>query len=178
MTDRFIKNILDVPGTEGIVIIDSEEHILANAMPPYLEGLEFEDLGRRVQVVYDAVEDNFMHFSDVLLKFASKWIYLRNFENVTLVILTDPDVNIASLKMVTNLARKSITPEWVKSALEQAPPATNGNHQKASAEIDLTVDAPKPAAEEPEPEELEPVPAPAKREKAPRPKRLFRGNTY
>lgn len=173
--ENFIKNILDIPHAEGAALIGDTDTILVNAMPSYLEQLSFEDLGRRVRLLFESVDENFMPFEDTLLKFEAKWIYLRRFDSVTLVILCDPQVSLPSLKMVTNLARKSITPEWLES-IAGKPAAVAAKAQEPT--VDLTQDQPEKAEEKKEEAASKPPARGERPRRATRPRRAFRGTAY
>ena len=129
MSDRFIKNILEVPKTLGIVVSDNEERILVKDVPSFLSEMNFGDLGRRAQTMFDTLEDSYQAFDEVLLKFETNWVFLRKIGTLTLIILVEPGAKIASIRMVTNLAKRSITEEWI---------------QKAQAEFDGVKEEPEP----------------------------------
>ena len=193
MTDRFIKNILDIPHTVGMAIIDDQDCVLVKETPSYLDALDFSELGRRAQNMFDTVEENFMDFDDIILKYESKLIYLRRFESLIMVILTEPEANMASVKMVTNLAKKSLNQDWIQKVSATAPKPTPAatptpappRIEKPPVPVDLTQDSepeeeviPEVTATKPEPVKEPAEPVREKKVKARRPLRQFRGSSY
>lgn len=186
MVEKFIKNILDIPGVDGVCFFDVSGRKIASALPDFFIDELFEDLTRRVVALYETVDDNFFPCDDYLLKYGPKWITLRRNKNLLILVLSDQGVNQVSLKMVTNLALKNI----------KIPPRDGGESSSsrpsvASSQPESPKAAPEPAAPPaehgPRPPETPPSSRPAEDANASRPrskptrpqkKRSYRGTSY
>ena len=172
MSDKFVKNILDVPGVEGVCVFDQEGRVVVNELPSFFVEELFDDLSRRVISLYETVDENFVPCDDYLLKYSERWLFLRRSNGVYLVILALETVNRVSLKMVTNLALKHIKSSKIGAPkpLESKPaaPPTGAN----------PVTPPKTPEPEPTPEKEaappEPVAEPTARKRAARPRPVAR----
>lgn len=167
--ERLVKNILDIPGTEGIAFFDREGNLLSKSMPDlYLDDV-FADLGRRIVATYEVVEENFTTPDDFILKFPGRWIMMRRGADYTLLLLTTDEVNLMSLKIVTNMALKQLKLDMFgpMPVLEFSSPETD----EAAAVA--------PTAEVQTEEETAPEPEPVVEEKkTPAKKRFYRGAFY
>lgn len=172
MIDQIIKNVLELPGVDGACILDKKGNLLHNALPDFFLDAFLDDLARRVKTLYEAVDENYMPCDDYLLKFPQKYIRLRRSRHVFLLVAIDPSVNQVSLRMVTNIVLKHITPKVVGEMRNKLA--------ALAAEPDPEI-APLPPAAIPAPTDAPPVPAQTQRgEKVarPRPSRSFRGTRY
>ena len=179
MLTKIIKNVLELPGVDGACILDKKGNLLHNALPDFFLDDFLDDLSRRVTALYEAVDENYVPCDDYILKFPQKYIQLRRSRNVYLLVCVDPSVNLVSLRMVTNMVLKHITPKAL--SLLRAEKA-----EAAAIEASKPEPAPEPTPE-PEPEPTpEPVATvapeatakPARRAIRPRPTRSFRGTNY
>ncbi|WP_309398070.1 hypothetical protein [Cerasicoccus maritimus] len=171
MSDKFVKNILDVPGVEGVCVFDKDGGLIDNQLPAYFIEDLFDDLARRVISLYDTVDENFIPCDDYLLKYSERWIFLRRGNGIFLLIFAEANVNRVSLKMVTNLAIKNI--KSASKGLGATPRAvTPAPAPKAPAEPAT------PAAEPVPPAAPEEQPVGRKRVARPRPSRSYRGSSY
>lgn len=176
MIDKVIKNVLELPGVDGACILDKKGVILHNELPEFFLEDFLEDLSRRITALYEAVDENYMPCDDYLLKFPQKYIQLRRSRNVYILVAVDPTVNLVSLRMVTNLVLKHVTPK-VLSELRATLAMAEASVSQPEPMPETPV--PQPAAEEPK--KAEPAPeAPAQRGRVlrPRPTRSFRGSQY
>ncbi|MEO0795831.1 MAG: hypothetical protein AAFX93_11740 [Verrucomicrobiota bacterium] len=180
MSDKFVKNILDVPGVEGVCVFDQEGRLIVNELPSFFVEELFDDLSRRALSLYETVDENFVPCDDYLLKYSERWIFLRRSNGVFLLVLALSTVNRVSLKMVSNLALKHIKPSKLGSApkpIASKPLTPPGNPPPAATPVQEP--SPQPAAPaEPAQEEAETEPAARKRAVRPRPKRSYRGSNY
>ncbi|MGJ8639780.1 MAG: hypothetical protein ACSHYA_10330 [Opitutaceae bacterium] len=177
MIDKIVKNVLELHGVDGACILDKKGVLLHNSLPDFFLDDFLDDLARRVKALYEAVDENYMPCDDYLLKFPQKYIQIRRSRNVYLLVAVDPTVNLVSLRMVTNLVLKYVTPKVLSEM-----------RKKLATEIISTpkevAPTPAPTAAPPEPEppvEALPEPAPAMRGTRvarPRPTRSFRGTRY
>ena len=170
MIEKIIKNVLELPDVDGACIMDKKGAVLHNALPDFFLDDFFDDLSRRVMAMFEAVDSNYLPCDDYLLKFPQKYIQLRRSRSVYLMVIVEPTVNLVSLRMVTNLVLKHITPKVIgqlRAELAKEPePAEPGLPSP---------EAPKDSAE---PQSAPVVPAQRKRVVRPRPARSFRGNQY
>jgi hypothetical protein len=176
MIDKIIKNVLELHGVDGACIFDKKGNLLHNELPDFFLDDFIDDLARRVKALYEAVDENYMPCDDYLLKFPQKFICLRRSRNVLLLVAVDPSVNLVSLRMVTNLVLKHVTPKVLSEMRANlaapepaaAPPAPVSPVATAASE-----------SEPPQPAEP-PVKASIRGQKVarPRPSRSFRGTRY
>jgi len=177
MLTKIIKNVLELPGVDGACILDKKGNLLHNALPDFFLDDFLDDLSRRVTALYEAVDENYVPCDDYILKFPQKYIQLRRSRNVYLLVCVDPSVNLVSLRMVTNMVLKHITPKTLSLLRAEKAEATA---------LAAPAPAPEPASEstpEPEPEPVataipEATTTPARRAIRPRPTRSFRGTNY
>lgn len=197
MIEKVIKNVLELSGVDGACILDKRGTLLHSALPPYFIADFLDDLSRRILSMYEAVDENYLPCDDYLLKFPQKYIQIRRSRTILLIVIVDPGVNLVSLRMVTNIVLKHVTPKIVgelrAAAGEAAPPEPSAPVSAVAASCGATppesgtapvetlpeANGLQVATEVPEPE-LEPVgvgepSAPA----APAPKkRFYRGVEY
>jgi len=156
---------------DGACILDKKGNLLHNALPDFFLDDFLDDLARRVKALYEAVDENYMPCDDYLLKFPQKYIRIRRSRHIYLLVAVDPSVNLVSLRMVTNLVLKHITPKVLSvmrsqiAACEQ-PPNTP------------TPAAPAPTEEPAVSTPTEPTATRGNKVARPRPTRSFRGTRY
>lgn len=198
MIDKIIKNVLELYGVEGACILDKKGILLHNELPDYFLDDFLDDLARRIMALYEAVDENYMACDDYLLKFPQKYLYLRRSRNVLLLVAVDPSVNLVSLRMVTNLVLKHVTPKVLSemrkhltnSALDvNIDASTNSGAFSKDGSYAAPAPTSRQAAETPEKSEPKSDPdsnessqssAPKRGQRVarPRPTRSFRGSNY
>jgi hypothetical protein len=180
MIEKIIKNVLELPGVDGACILDKKGVLLHNALPDFFLDDFLDDLARRIRTLYEAVDENYTACDDYLIKFPEKYIRLRRSRNVYLLVVVDPSVNLTTLKMVTNLVLKHITPKVLgdmRKILEaQDDAAQDGEAPAAETQAEST--PPPPASVKEIPAPAAPAPARGARVARPRPARSFRGTRY
>ncbi|TVP78169.1 MAG: hypothetical protein EA353_08910 [Puniceicoccaceae bacterium] len=149
MIDKIIKNVLELHGVEGACILDKKGKLLHNELPDFFLDDFLDDLARRIMALYEAVDENYMACNDYLLKFPQKYLYLRRSRNILLLVAVDPSVNLVSLRMVTNLVLKHVTPKVLSEMRASMSDSLLGMNVNAPVVPEpLKVEAPKPAEEE------------------------------
>ena len=98
-TTKLIKNIMDVPGIEGICFHDLDGNLLYAQMPSFMIEEVYEDLLRRVVMLYEAVETHYVPVEDYLLKYHDMHLLLRKGQDFGLLILAQESVNHMSLRL-------------------------------------------------------------------------------
>lgn len=166
MIEKIVKNVLELPDVDGACIMDKKGELLHNALPDYFLDDFLDDLSRRLLSMFEAVDTNYLPCDDYLLKYPQKYIQLRRSRSAYLMVIVEPTVNLVSLRMVTNLVLKHVTPKVIGELRAEA----NREPQTVAEE------PPPPPAAAAAPEA--PVPAQRKRVIRPRPSRSFRGNQY
>lgn len=109
MNEKIISNILDLPKVDGVCIFDLSGHIVHSRMPEYIVDELFADIGRRIDALFQMADENFVKSNDMLLKYPARSLFIRRASTFYLVVLTEPDVNQVSLRMVTNVAMKHLS---------------------------------------------------------------------
>lgn len=187
MSEKFVKNILDVPGVEGVCVFDRDGAVLYNELPSFFVEELFEDLARRVISLYETVDENFIPSDDYLLKYSERWIFLRRGNGILLLVLATQEVNRVSLKMVTNMAIKNLKSSKPLGAPSGGKPPLPTAKAAPATPAPTSAPATPPAAQPPA---APTAPAPAepatekedafgrKRVARPRPSRSYRGSEY
>ncbi|MCC5790558.1 MAG: hypothetical protein JJT75_13065 [Opitutales bacterium] len=175
IVEKIIKNVLELPGVDGACLIDKKGEILHNALPEFFLTEFFDDLSRRIMNLFSTVEDNYLSCDEFLLKYPQKFILMRRSRTVHFIAIVDPSTNLVSLRMVSNIVLKHVTPKVLQSirkekeAMEPSPVPVVRN------------DPPEPKAIIPEPEpqvQPEPEPEPKVEATAAKPRRMYRGSYY
>jgi hypothetical protein len=195
MIEKIIKNVLELPGVDGACILDKKGNLLHNALPEFFLEDFLEDLSRRVTTLYEAVDENYMPCDDYILKFPQKYIQLRRSRHIYLLVAVEPTTNLVSLRMVTNLVLKHITPKILSQLRTQqqaktpaASPLTNTTAAEIKSPAQTESAKPTSSTAATEVAESPPAPTPAapatrivngrSRPLRPKPKRSFRGGSY
>ncbi len=166
MIEKIVKNVLELPDVDGACIMDKKGELLHNALPDYFLDDFLDDLSRRLLSMFEAVDTNYLPCDDYLLKYPQKYIQLRRSRSAYLMVIVEPTVNLVSLRMVTNLVLKHVTPKVIGELRAEA--------NRVPQTVAEDPSPPPAAAAAPE----APVPAQRKRVIRPRPSRSFRGNQY
>jgi len=173
MNDKFVKNILDVPGVEGVCVFDREGRVIENQLPSFFVEELFEDMARRVLSLYETIDENFVPCDEYLLKYNERWLFIRRGTGIFLLVLAIPAVNRVSLKMVTNLAIKNIKVSRLGSASPSSAPHSSATPPESAAPSQPVAPAPNARPD------ATPSPSGArKRVPRPRPARTYRGGSY
>lgn len=133
---RLFDNITDIPGVEGACLLETTGRILFKRMPDFIPDTAYEEAIRRIIAMYETMDENFLPGDDYLLKFSGKWVMLRRSENLILLLLTGEGANLMSVRMVTNMALKHVTPAVLAelvTAAEATPVAAAGAPVNGSA---------------------------------------------
>lgn len=168
MVEKVIKNVLELSDVDGACIFDKKGVILHNALPSFFLDDYLEDLSRRITALYEAVDENYVPCEDYLLKFPDKYLLLRRSRHIFLIVAVDPSVNLVSLRMVTNLVLKHITPK----VLSEIRAALLAQAEKTPTQPETTENTSAPEAPKTTPDSS------TKRVLRPRPTRSFRGSAY
>ena len=172
MIEKIIKNVMELHGVDGACILDKKGNLLHNALPDFFLDDFLDDLARRVKALYEAVDENYVACDDYLLKFPQKYIQIRRSRNVYLLVAVDPNVNLVSLRMVTNLVLKHITPKVLSEMRKLLS-------EETTPEIEPTASVIPDAAPPSAPETKTALPLTRGNVVArPRPSRSFRGTRY
>ncbi|MGJ8653275.1 MAG: hypothetical protein ACSHX8_08375 [Opitutaceae bacterium] len=173
MIEKIIKNVMELHGVDGACILDKKGNLLHNALPDFFLDDFLDDLARRVKALYEAVDENYVACDDYLLKFPQKYIQIRRSRNIYLLVAVDPSVNLVSLRMVTNLVLKYVTPK-VLSEMRKQLAETKPTVSESAIASTAPSETPAPTVMASEPE------APKRGNKVlrPRPTRSFRGTRY
>lgn len=178
MIERLAKNVLDMPGVDGLCLFGAEGKLLFDRLPDYCVAETIGESLERIVSLYEMVDDNFVPGDDYWMHFAEKDLMVRRKGEGFLLIFIESRVNLTTLRMTTNLLLKHFKPEDFKpvAPLESAPAPEVP--QEASP---VETPPPQPAASAPEPSPAEGPTEPeagqsqrTKRKKV----RTFRGKSY
>ena len=170
LIEKIIKNVLELPGVDGACMIDKKGEILHNALPEFFLEEFFDDLSRRIMNLFTTVEDNYISCDEFLLKYPQKYILMRRSRSILLIAIVDPGTNLVSLRMVTNLVLKNVTPkvlQTIRKEKEVLEPQASAEAQVSESPV---------SSPEPKPEAKEAASA-ALNNSSPR-RRMYRGMSY
>ncbi len=122
--DKFTQNILELPGVEGLCLVDAATAaLLYNRMPSFIPAFAFETALRRVCSLYETIDESYQPTDDYVLKFTNKSLVLRRSGEVILLLLVADTAHLVSLRIVTNIVLKNLqgTP-GILAELRQASP--------------------------------------------------------
>jgi hypothetical protein len=191
------SNITDLPGVEGLCLLDQQGSLLFRRMPAFIPDACYEEAVRRIIGLYETIDENFLPADDYALRFTDKWLVLRRTGSLILVIMTTEAANLSSLRMVTNLTLRHLqsTPA-IADELRKAPPTAPTTPPAAPAPAArlpaapaapapaatatpaapaASSTAPAPAAKASPSSIAYPVPAPTPLAAKPKPPRMYRG---
>lgn len=163
--NKVFDNILDIPGVDGVCLFGLSGEMYVNRMPAFLSPEVFGDALRRINALYETMDENFLPCDDYLLRFSEKWVLFRRTDQAVLLVLAAENTNFASTRMVTNMALKHITPAAI--AETTSAPAAAETPAKPVPVVTAVPESVIPAA----------APAP-EAAPAPKPTRMFRGRPY
>lgn len=172
MLERMMKNVLDVPGVEGLSLMNRDGQRLVDRLPSYLYTELFDEMLQRVVSLYDTVDENFVPCDDYLLKYPGRWVHVRRGKEALLLILTEDTVNQATLRMVTNLLLKNATPQRIQ---QEGLGATEVPAVPAPTRSPMPTGQTQPPMSAPEPAAPQPTPGRVVR---PSRQRTYRGGSY
>ena len=124
--EKLAKNISDIPGVEGLCLFELGGQALFNRMPAFVPETALEEAQRRIQALYETIDENFLPADDYLLRFAGRSLLLRRLGGTILLLLTDERANPMSLRMVTNMVLKHLqtSPELLAELRSASPRVT------------------------------------------------------
>lgn len=143
-----LDSLKDIPSVEGSFVLNADGELVLNGMPPIFGDSMFEELGRRIQSMFMAMESQGHDFQEIQAKFSGFRIFTKRSPDHFLVILCEAGVNQPALKMAA-----AVTLKQLNTSLSEAPNGTP---------------AVSPAAA--------PAPAPNQNPDRPRPRRLLGKN--
>lgn len=169
IVEKIIKNVLELPGVDGACLIDKKGEILHNALPGFFLEDFFDDFSRRIMNLFSTVEDNYLSCDEFLLKYPQKYILMRRSRTVHFIAIVDPGTNLVSLRMVSNIVLKHVTPKVLQTIRKE---------KEAKEPAPLPVVRDDPPAAKVESSTPQPEPEPAPEAPATKPRRMYRGSYY
>lgn len=122
--EQLTANITDLPGVEGLCLIDlAEARVLHRRMPSFIPESCYAEAVRRIIGLYETIDENFLPADDYSLRFEEKWLILRRTGGIILMIMAADTANLPAIRMVTNLTLKHLasTPNLVATLQASAP---------------------------------------------------------
>lgn len=122
--EQLTANITDLPGVEGLCLIDlAEARVLHRRMPSFIPESCYAEAVRRIIGLYETIDENFLPADDYSLRFEEKWLILRRTGSTILMIMAADTANLPAIRMVTNLTLKHLgsTPNLVATLQASAP---------------------------------------------------------
>jgi len=175
---NYLATLKDIPGVEGSFFTDKDGHLVAKEMPPLFSSEIFEELGRRIGSLFEALASQLGDYDEILLKMEGYWIYSKLGGEGILNVLSHDNMNYPALRMATTVAFNHIN-----SVLQTGGElnGVNGNGAPAPVSHKVVPSIPKmnpPQNAEQEVSKPELRPAPRAAQPAPRTTsrpRLYRG---
>lgn len=179
LLNKVFDNVLDIPGVDGVCLFGLSGEVFINRMPAFLSPEVFADALRRIAALYETMDENFLPCDDYLLRFAEKWLLFRRTDQAVLLVLAAETANLASTRMVTNMALKHLTPAALAEISGGGAAAASVTAQSAAARVatgatatPFSTTVSSSAAHDPTPAPVAATPEPGKIV------RMFRGRAY
>jgi hypothetical protein len=103
---KYFQTCLDLPDVVGAFCLAEDGRLIEQFMPaPYNDAI-FEEAGRRILNLLDAVESSYKQSNEFLLTFDSNALYLKRSDGVVIGLLTNEEPLMPSLRVSTNLLLK------------------------------------------------------------------------
>ena len=110
---KLLDNVGVMPGVEGTCIFDLGGKIHVNRLPAFLNGDPLAQARSRIETLYRAMTERLLPADDFVLHYADHWLLLRRAGNIVLVVLATRNASLSSVRMITNILVRNLTPESV-----------------------------------------------------------------
>jgi predicted regulator of Ras-like GTPase activity (Roadblock/LC7/MglB family) len=101
---KVLADINGVAGVRGSFICDNRGEVIANATPTGLDTVTLNGIGRHVTLTLAALETAGEAICDLDFTYEEARLVVRDLANAVLVVLCEPQVDIAMLRLTLNVA--------------------------------------------------------------------------
>jgi predicted regulator of Ras-like GTPase activity (Roadblock/LC7/MglB family) len=110
--DKGLADINAVAGVRGSFTCDSRGEVIASATPAGLDTAVLNNIGRQATLTLVALETVGQAMSELVFTYEGARLAARDLGNAVLVVLCEPQVDIAMLRLTLNVA----TARWKKDS--------------------------------------------------------------
>ena len=126
MSERLVhmlKSLRDVEGVVGSFVWGKAGQVLARDLPENLEQAILEEVGPRIERIYEAFQGAGDELDVATLVFAQHKLHLREFDPAFIAVLSQPRVNAPALKMAVHLVGRNVCAELERIKTAPPPPS-------------------------------------------------------
>jgi predicted regulator of Ras-like GTPase activity (Roadblock/LC7/MglB family) len=121
--EESLRSLRDVQGVLGSFVVAGNGGLVARDLPAVFDGDLFAEVGPRVVRLYETFMAGNEELDSTMLRYAEHKLYLRRMTWGVIGILSNVNVNLPALRMVSNLVVRKIDPEVPASQKVTPPPA-------------------------------------------------------
>jgi len=120
MISGLIQNVNDVPGVAGVCVFNKKLQLYPKLLPSFYIREVFADLPRRINSLFEAIDENYLPCDEYLLKFGEMSMYLIRGKFCSLVVFMTAEANFTTVKMISRIAVKNITPDMLLASMDES----------------------------------------------------------
>lgn len=146
---KLLDNVGALPGVEGTCVFELGGEVRINRLSALGSEALLESMRSGITDLYLKTTAHGLATDDFVLHFGDRWLLLRRAGEVILVVLAGPAANLSSVRMLTNILVRNLTPDALEalSALPLPPPspsvsASPESEPKPDPDFDPDGDAP------------------------------------
>lgn len=103
-----LDTLRDVPGVVGSFAAHDDGHIVANAMPGYVELDDMESAAQRIQWLVEGASELEVRSEWCVVYFEHYRLHVASFVAGRLVVLAEPQVNVRALRMAAKIVCRKL----------------------------------------------------------------------
>jgi predicted regulator of Ras-like GTPase activity (Roadblock/LC7/MglB family) len=142
-----LKTLRDVDGVMGSFVWSKQGTVIARDLPEYLPSTVLDEVGPRIERIYDAFRGAGDSLDTATLVYAEHKLHVRELEPAYVAVLSATVVNMPALKMALSLVGRRLTTQLAsglppETATMPVPPP----QASIQAEASSPAESPTPAA--------------------------------
>ena len=106
-----LRSLRDVEGVVGSFVWVKAGGVAASDLPDYLDGGVLEEVGPRIQRIYEAFQGAGDELDGATLAFGGRKLHLREFDAAFIAVLAEPHANAPALMMAMHLVGRNVCAE-------------------------------------------------------------------
>jgi len=114
------QSLLEVKGVEGLFVTDRAAETIGSLLPGYYEGVDLNQLRRRLQTFLGTIQESIGEFSEYVLNFGDRRLQIFHGPLCCLGVVADASANEKGVQIASRLFLKQLEPDDMGSLVEQA----------------------------------------------------------